>query len=614
MNPPLPPATAAASRGRLARRLADKAWRLLHLEPAASLALAERALQRAGTPGEARHDAGAAAWALLVRGLHRLYFATPAEAMPDLDAARGRFAALGERAGELLALAGVARATWRSGRVHEAMQMLLPLRDEGVARLHHEQRGVLLNAIAGCYSALGRSEEAFAYMYQALREAGPERGYGFDTVLRCNLSHELMQLGDYDEALAQVERGLASRGGMRNARLLSVLLINQVVCLTELGRADEARPVVQQLLALPVGEGGRGRMSLCYETLAIAALRAGDSSLGADLVARALACSYTMLADERVELAVARALLAVAGGDPAAGLERLREVAALVDGADDDSASLRVRCLHAQLASELHEALADPVAALHAMRRWQRLNTQRARLASRARYQAAALQTELLTLQHRLEENDARRRATERARAELAAANRELTSRIAEVQALQEALRQQATQDALTGLANRRHLNETLPALLALALRERQPLAVVVVDLDHFKRVNDEHGHAAGDCLLAAFGRLLRDRLRSSDQAFRYGGEEFCLLMPHTAAVAARRKVEELLAGWGALRFELDRAVLHGQSFSAGVADTTHAPLSPDGLLQAADQLLLAAKRAGRARVHVHEGVAEARR
>jgi diguanylate cyclase (GGDEF)-like protein len=589
--------------GHRALRLARKAWALLHLEPERSLALAERALQRAAACG----DDSAAASARLTRGFHRLYFGTPDEALPDLDAARAACAALQDRAGELLATAGIARANWRSGRVQQALQMLLPLRDEGVVLLHHEQRGVLLNAFAGCYSALGRSEEAFAYMYEALREAGPERGNGFDTVLHCNLSHELMQLGDYDEALAQVERGLASRAGLRNTRLLSVLLVNRVVSLTELGRADEALADVRQLVAMPEAE--RGRTALHFETMAIAALRAGAHALGAALVARAEGCSYPMLADEQVELAVARALLARAEGAPREALARLLAAGALVgDGGGDsaDGASLRARCLHAQLASELHEALGDAPAALAAVRRWQQLNTQRARMASRARYQAAMLQTELLKLRHQLEENDARQRASERARAELAAANAQLSHKIAEVEALQAALRQQATQDALTGLANRRHLNDTLPSLLALALRERVPLAVVVIDLDHFKAVNDEHGHAAGDRLLAAFGQLLHDRLRASDQAFRYGGEEFCLLMPYTAAAAARHKVEELLEEWRARRFELERATLAGLSFSAGVADSLHAPLSPDGLLHAADALLLEAKRRGRARVLAH--------
>lgn len=595
---------AAEPRGRRASagtspavRLGHQAWRVLHFDAERALRLAERALAHA----LAHDDVLGRAWALLARGFRSLYYAPADVAALDLEAAAAAFAAHGQRAEELLARAGLARATWRSGRVTEALEMLLPLRDEGLALLKNERRGVLLNAIAGCYSAQGRSEEAFAYMFEALRDAGPRRGNGFDAVLHCNLSHELMQIGDCDEALAQVEQGLARCAGLKNSKLLSVLQINRIWALTELGRAAEALPVVQQLLALPVGEHGRGSTALHFETMALTALRAGDVALGARLVQRAREFDYQRLADEQVELAVAEALLALAREQPAAALDALRGAAALVDGAGDDSASLRVRCLHAQVASEVHDALADHVAALRALQRWQRLHAQRARLASRARYQAAQLQTELLKLQHRLEDNDAKRRATERARQQLAAANAQLERKIGEVQALQAALREQATHDALTGLANRRHLNDTLPQLLALALRERQPLAAVVIDLDHFKRVNDEHGHDAGDCLLAAFGRLLRGHLRASDLAFRYGGEEFCLLMPGTRSVDAAHKVEELLALWQREVFRLDATTLAGQSFSAGVADTTQAPLSPAGLLKWADARLLAAKRAGRA-------------
>ncbi|MBC7942007.1 MAG: diguanylate cyclase, partial [Chitinophagaceae bacterium] len=227
----------------------------------------------------------------------------------------------------------------------------------------------------------------------------------------------------------------------------------------------------------------------------------------------------------------------------------------------------------------------------------------RSLLAARARYQAAALQTELLKLQHQLEDNEAKRRDTERARADLALANEALQRKVAEVQSLQAALREQATLDALTGLFNRRHLNDTLPAMQALALRDKRPLAAVVIDLDKFKAVNDTHGHPAGDCLLADFGRLLRAQLRRSDMAFRYGGEEFCLLLPNTTAAAARSKVEGLLATWRAQRFSFEGGTLDSQSFSAGVADTVGVPTAPAALLYAADNQLLAAKRAGRSRV-----------
>ena len=583
-----------------ALRHARRAWRLLHLDAPASLALAERALARALVTG----DVPAQAWARLARGFHQLYFASPHEAGAELAQARACFDAAQDRVGQLLASAGQARALWRSGRADEALALLLPLRDEGLRLLKHEQRGVLLNAIAGCYSAQGHSEQAFAYMYEALRGAGPARGHGFDAVLHCNLSHELMELGDHDQALQQIEQGLARCEGLRNARLESVLRINRVAVLTEIGHAAQALPDVHRLCAMEADSTGRGTRGLHFETLAITALRAGQGELGADLLQRARALQATLLPDERVELAAAAALHAWRLGDVKAAQAELAGAAPLLatPGAAG-CAGLRVCGLAAQLSSELHEAQGDAAAALAALRCCQRINAQRSRMASRARYQAATLQTELLKLQHKLEENDVKRQATERARAGMALANRALSRKILEVESLQTALREQARQDVLTGLFNRRHLNDTLPSLLALALRERQPLAVVVIDLDHFKAVNDGFGHPAGDALLSGFGSLLLEQLRASDQAFRFGGEEFCVLMPRTSAAAAQGKIEQMLAVWREQVFELDTGQLSGLSFSAGVADTRQVCPTPAQLLRAADDLLLAAKRAGRGRV-----------
>ena len=85
---------------------------------------------------------------------------------------------------------------------------MLPLRDEALRILKHDERGMLLNTIAGCYSELGQSQQAFAYMYQALRETSAAKSHGFDVVLYCNLAHELIQLGDYHQALSYLQEGL----------------------------------------------------------------------------------------------------------------------------------------------------------------------------------------------------------------------------------------------------------------------------------------------------------------------------------------------------------------------------------------------------------------------
>jgi len=380
-----------------------------------------------------------------------------------------------------------------------------------------------------------------------------------------------------------------------------VLTINRVLCLTSLDRPAEALPDVRRLLALPADRGGRGPMNAHFETLALAALHAGDLTLGGDMVDRACRMlAGTTVPDERATLRVAQSELLMARGGWA-------EAAALLRRSPQPGESLRVRCMHFQALAAAHERLGQPAQALQALRTWQKLHTERALQASGARYQAAALQTELLRMKQELQSIDARRRSTERARAELEASNLQLKSKVAEVEALQQALEQQATRDFLTGLFNRRHLDDVLPAMLAMAQRDRQPLSVVIIDLDHFKTVNDQLGHAAGDRLLAAFGELLGTHNRKSDVACRYGGEEFCLLMPRTAAAAARRKTMSLLRQWSA-QCEGDVQMLPGaRSFSAGVADSSLVPGPLHMLLKAADDMLLRAKRLGRNRVLVHD-------
>ena len=94
--------------------------------------------------------------------------------------------------------------------------------------------------------------------------------------------------------------------------------------------------------------------------------------------------------------------------------------------------------------------------------------------------------------------------------------------------------------DTLTGLFNTRHLHERLPAEIERAQRYNRPLSLLVLDCDHFKRINDTFGHLEGDRVLQGLAGVIRDCLRRSDSAFRYGGEEFVVLLPETELTAAR--------------------------------------------------------------------------
>jgi diguanylate cyclase (GGDEF)-like protein len=589
---PIPRSTTPAA----ALRLARSAWRLQYRDSARSAALADKGLARAREAG----DAAAEAWARLARGFHRMRYTSPAEAAAEFENAQRCFDSAGDRGGSILAAVGIARCDWMQSRYRESLERLLPLRDEGMRVLRHEARGMLLNGIAGCYSAQGDSAQAFAYMYQALSETRPARGHGFDVVLFSNLAHELYQLGEYDEALAYVQEGIDRCRGLANPRIDSVLHVNRIVCLTDLGRPREALPDIEHLLSMAPDRDGRGAEGASFETMAIAALRAGEIALGASLVEQARPrIAASPVPDERVEGAVAEAELLAARNNDSAAAARLRAELPL----PEEGLNLRVHCLYRLSLADVLERLGEHASALRELRRWQQLQVERMRRAEQSRRQAAQLKTELMRLQRERDLIDERRRASERAQEQLASINRQLSQKIEEVEALRAALQQQATRDFLTGLFNRRHLNDVLPSMWALASREGQPLAVAVIDLDHFKTVNDRHGHLAGDRLLAEFGRLLTKRLRRSDVACRYGGEEFCLLMPRTDARSAARKLTALLRQWRTEAFAFENIVLSGNSFSAGVADSMLVPRSTEDVLRAADRCVLEAKRLGRGRV-----------
>lgn len=166
------------------------------------------------------------------------------------------------------------------------------------------------------------------------------------------------------------------------------------------------------------------------------------------------------------------------------------------------------------------------------------------------------------------------------------------------------ALQDLATRDPLTGLYNRRFLDEVMPRELARALRDGTPLAVIMLDLDHFKKVNDVHGHAAGDEVLKTFATLLKTGVRESDLICRYGGEEFIAIMPNMDADQALERAES----WRK-QLEETRVVHDGfdisVTMSAGIATFPKHCQSANQLFSRADEMLYKSKQDGRNRISV---------
>ncbi|QID17547.1 diguanylate cyclase [Nitrogeniibacter mangrovi] len=169
--------------------------------------------------------------------------------------------------------------------------------------------------------------------------------------------------------------------------------------------------------------------------------------------------------------------------------------------------------------------------------------------------------------------------------------------------ALRDMLREQVVRDPLTRLYNRRYLEEALEREVARARREGGSMGCAVIDLDHFKAVNDSHGHDVGDSVLRALADLLKGWFRSSDIVCRFGGEEFVVIFPSPDPAATRERLEALQQAFFRCRFNSGAASFSGQTFSVGLAVVAGEALAAEPLLKAADEALYEAKAAGRNRV-----------
>jgi diguanylate cyclase (GGDEF)-like protein len=164
-----------------------------------------------------------------------------------------------------------------------------------------------------------------------------------------------------------------------------------------------------------------------------------------------------------------------------------------------------------------------------------------------------------------------------------------------------------STVDALTGLRSRRFVDEVLNVEFLRARRYRTPLSVIMADIDHFKKVNDSYGHQAGDAVLRGVGEMIRCMVRSTDVAGRYGGEEFIVIQPQSAADGSATLAGRFRQAVEAAHFEVPGHAPLQVTMSFGVSEYRREHTSPEDLVADADRALYAAKDQGRNRVVVDE-------
>jgi diguanylate cyclase (GGDEF)-like protein len=188
----------------------------------------------------------------------------------------------------------------------------------------------------------------------------------------------------------------------------------------------------------------------------------------------------------------------------------------------------------------------------------------------------------------------------------------ELTDRIAERLSLalanirlRDTLRNQAIRDPLTGLFNRRYMEESLERELRRSVRHDRPVSVIMIDLDQFKDFNDRHGHPTGDALLRSLGSFLQEQLREEDIACRYGGEEFLLVVPEAPLEVARERADRIRERFKNLAWLHRMEGIEPVTLSAGIAAYPEHGSVPEALIRAADRALYIAKNSGRDQVVV---------
>jgi diguanylate cyclase (GGDEF)-like protein len=178
-------------------------------------------------------------------------------------------------------------------------------------------------------------------------------------------------------------------------------------------------------------------------------------------------------------------------------------------------------------------------------------------------------------------------------------ANTRLHERIIEIEDLHDVLREQAVRDPLTGLFNRRYFDETLERELGRARRENYPVSVVMIDADGFKRINDTHGHAAGDQMMRCLGLELHGHIRAGDMPCRYGGDEFVMVLPNTPLDVAAQRADQMRQHIADLSVDWNRWG-EPMTISAGIAEFPTHGATAELVLTAADKAVYQAKASGR--------------
>ena len=441
---------------------------------------------------------------------------------------------------------------------------------------------------------LGHPELAFRDSLSA-REFFRDRDPAACALLSFNVGAMLVHAGDWSAAETSMREAAAAAHLVGVAGFPIMCRSNLAYCLINTGRTEEAREQILQALEIDRAEALRFKPGDVLTTVAEILIETGFldeaeqyvKSALQDAMGRGFALGIGTANWNAGRIALLRGDSRQALRCWAIAVQHLRrhphmsqlwktarEIARLYDGQREFRRALRWH-------QRFH----------HAYLRWQ-ASTRGIRLA----YTQAILDLE--TTRAERDAAHAERARLKDAMAQLEKLNTELHNRVHQVEMLQGELREQAMRDPLTGLLNRRGLPDTLASMIVEARRTSRSASVAMLDLDNFKQVNDQYGHALGDRLLSAAGALLLEHFRRSDVAFRFGGDEFCVLLPGASRTVAEGRLGNLAERLRATLKEIVPTLPFEVTVSVGLATFPDDGTTASALLDASDTALYRAKRA----------------
>ena len=457
------------------------------------------------------------------------------------------------------------------------------------------------------HKKLGDYEAALRQLFETVRLARVAGHRPCEVNALNTLGACLIDLYDFTDAIPILRDALDQAAALDMPLVVGLAACNLAVCYGSVGRHDEMWALVSTHLI------GHEDDYPCDPLLLDTVIARACLETGRLEEAEAALQSPRHAANERLGIngnnlpmwSWVAAELALRRGQPGVALGHCLDAL----GPDDQTATREIPpddvLLLYQTAARAHEQLGDLRAALHCERQARTVFERLAQLNARARVVTQQVRHDVEQATAERDIALLQRQASEQENTRQAALNERLQQQIAENEVLHQRLLEQAVVDPLTGLHNRRYLYDAGSRLIDLALRKQAPIALVLMDIDHFKQINDRFGHMKGDAVLNALAGLIRTCLRETDVICRFGGDEIVLLLPDATAEDAEARTRAVLVDFNGLSIADGGEEVQGCTFSAGIATCPGQGTALGQLLSAADGAAYQAKRAGRGRVVV---------